>query len=136
MPGVPLPPGMEQPISHGFARTERLERKIVQLGSLGQQPPITFTYPGLLATGIESPPYYPNRNLLIVTVRVSLLANASVDHVIEVRVDGSGIVQYTLPSGSNTVVSASAIVVGTGSYVTVKTITVADSNLSIELVAQ
>ena len=94
---------------------------------------MVFSYPGTLTASLETPPWYPTRSGVITTVRVSLLANAGADHVVELRKDGSAIQQFTLTSGTKTIETATTIAVARGSYISMKTITVSNADLSVEL---
>lgn len=98
-------------------------------------PVLLFSYPGPLASGIESPPYYPPLAFTATQIRVSLLANASTNHVIEVHLNGTLITSgsVTLTTGNKTVTVAISQAFVTTDYVTVKTVNVSDSDLSVEV---
>ena len=132
MPGVTLPADHARQIGTAIARIERSERLTLPVFDL---PAVTqhFSYPGALADNIESPPWYVPRSGLIELVRVSLTNAASADHTIEVRVNGASAQQFTLTSGSLTVLDGSAISVNYQDYVTIQTISVFDSDLAVEL---
>lgn len=93
---------------------------------------VTFSYPGALDSGIESPPWYPPASLTFTHIRVSLLANASADHIIKAYVNGSLFGTYTLSSGSKTYTTTISMAVTSSQPLTVKTDTVSDSDLSVQ----
>lgn len=135
MPGTTLPPDQSAAISGLTARVERLERRIgADTKRAVGPPPLVFSYSGALTNGVESPPWYPAGNCYLTQARVSLLANATTNHLVDVYVNGAFVQTLTLPSGSKTIVSSTNITVTAGSYVTMKTNTVADSDLSVEFI--
>lgn len=102
-------------------------------GTIIQSNGIVFSYPGPLAPGVESPPYYPLAAQTLTALRVSLLVNATANHVVEVRLNGSVIETVTLGTGTKTTTSTISHAVTTSDYLTVKTVTVSDHDLSVEL---
>lgn len=132
MPGVTLPPDQGRTLVGTAQRIERVERQTVVPGaSSWLQKGVTF--PGGLTSNVESPPWYPLRPGAIRVVRLSLLANATTDHTVQTRVNGTGIQNFTLPTGSKTILFATAIQVPGESYVTMFTVAVTDSDLSMDL---
>lgn len=135
MPRTTLPADAARTISDLIVRVERLERQ-TRDNSTGPslEPPIVFTFPGELVDGIESARCYPDQNVTLWYVRVSLLSSASSDHVIDVNVNGSFVESYTLPNGDSTMTQSTSITLGVGDYLTVTTNTVTDNDLSVQFV--
>ena len=132
MPGVTLPPDQTRQVGGTIARVERTERRTI--APLGTDPVrMIFSYPGPLAEGIDSPPWYVPRSGVIELVRVSLLTAATTDHTVSIRVNGVEQQQCTLSAGDLTSQADAAISVGFGLYVSVATIAVSDSNMAVEL---
>jgi hypothetical protein len=134
MPQTTLPADQSLAMNRTIARLERVERITTPTKP---QTPLTmvFSYPGVIAANIESPPWYPHRHGYIDTVRLSFRANVTGTNTIAVYVDGVSIQQFSITTGNKTAVAAAAIPVGIGSYVTVKTVTVtgADSDMSVQM---
>ncbi len=118
-----------------LADRDRYEEDFFGQLSTAALPVLVFSYAGALAAGIESPPYYPPAPFTATQIRVSLLANASVNHVIEIHVNGALVTggSVTLLAGAKTVTVVINQPLLTTDYVTAKTITVADQNLSVEV---
>ncbi len=134
MPGITLPPDAAAVVGGQggvVARTERIERQTNVPCSPGLFE-IVFSYPGLLSNDVVSPAWYPPGVGSVRVVRINLVANATSDHVIEIGIGGTPIQQFTLPSGDQTIMLDANIEILT-SYVTVKTISVTDSDLSVQL---
>lgn len=94
---------------------------------------VTFSYPGALDNGVESPPFYPVASLTYTFIRVSLLVAATSNHVIDVRKNGNLFASYTLTTGNLTMTATISLALLSTDALTVKTNTVTDSNLSVEL---
>lgn len=132
MPGTILPQQSTGIVGGTIARVERVERNT--LPSPVSNPIIQmFSYPGPLASNVESPPWYAPAAGIIEIVRVSLTNSATSDHTIMLRLNGADVQQFTLSSGQKTSMNGAAISVPYGAYVTIKTVTVTDSNLTVEV---
>ncbi len=132
MPGAVLPARNTGIVGSTVARVERVER-VTRPDPLNPAAIMVFSWAGELVDDSESPPWYVPRGGVVEIVRVSLLSAATADHTIEVRVNAAAIQQFTLSSGDLTSFNGAAISVPYGAYVTVKTITVTDSDMTVEL---
>jgi hypothetical protein len=132
MPGATLPNDGMAIVSNSAGRLERIERTTAPQGI---RPYLTmiFSYPGVLLPLIESPPWYPQRAGLLSYVRFSLLSAATVDHTIAVKVDGVQQGTHTLTAGLSTAIFNPSYGVAFGDRVTIETITVTDSDMSVEV---
>lgn len=133
MSGYNAPQPQSHAISRVIAREEALERKR-PTPTTATLAPLRFTALGPAAAGVESTREQIDGVVVIVQVQLSLLANASADHTIEIGVDGSPVEQFTLPSGEAMINLSAHIVAGT--YITVKLITDIDSDLLVKLKLQ
>ena len=104
-------------------------------GSPPRPQAVTFSYPGALDNDVESPPFYAAAATTFTKVRLSLLNAASINHVVALRRNGSTFAQYTLTAGAKTVLTTGiGFAVTTTQPITIATRTVADTNLSLELI--
>lgn len=94
---------------------------------------ITFSYPGALDDNVESPRWYPPVDVTFALIRVSLLAAATSNHVISLKIDGVEFDQYTLTTSNATMTEVISCPVLSTESVTIETITVADFDLSVQL---
>lgn len=94
---------------------------------------VVFSYPGPLAAGVESPPFYPPVDVYYSQIRVSTLANVTVNTTVDFKINGTVITTVTLLSGTKTVTVAITSLVLRTDYVTMVLTAAADANLSVEL---
>jgi hypothetical protein len=102
-------------------------------GSGGGIPP--FTYPGPLAAGIESCPWYAPVPFEITQIRASLLAAATATNTFELHLNGAVVAgsSVSITAGNKTITAALTVEVVVGDILTVVATAVADSNATIEL---
>ena len=117
------------PIVQGANTVRTTTQKIANLVPIA----VVFSYPGALDNNVQSPRWYPTRDVTFTKVRVSLLANASSDHVIQLLIGGAPFASYTLTAGNATMTATISAAVAATQAVTIKTTTVSDSDLSVQL---
>jgi hypothetical protein len=132
MPGANQVPEDARESSAIVSRTEKLERRVGR-DLIGPMEPVIFSHPGAVIADTESPPWYATVPTVITEVLLASLAAPSVSIVVEVRVSGAAIAQFTLTSGTTSTVTATNIVVVPGVPLTVKIISGTGADLSVFL---
>lgn len=109
-------------------------KQVPPVADTSPQEPLTFSYPGAVASGVPSPRWYADEPRAFSRARLSADTSGGGDLSVDVNVDGSTIITLTLGSGENTVEFAAVFIVGAGSYVSVATTAVAgQEEVSVEL---
>lgn len=132
MPGRTLPPNHSRQIGGTIARVERVERRTVPNPN-GDAIRQIFSYPGPMSALVESPPWYVPRSGMIDSVRVSLTDPATGTTTISLQINGSEAQQFSITTGNQSVLTPTALSLQLGSYITVVTVAVADSNMAVEV---
>jgi hypothetical protein len=136
MPSSNQPPYADTQAARHEERLSNLEKKRPLAAPAQQLAPLRFTALGPASAGSESTREPIDGAVVAIQVVLSLLANATADHTVEIRVSGLPIQQFTLPSGSAISFAGCHIVMFPGSYMTVKLITDIDSDLLVKLKLQ
>jgi hypothetical protein len=132
MPSAIHPPNLETAIARMAARIESLERTTGPVAPT-QRERMVFSWSGTLSAGSESPPWYPSRGGSIQLIRLGFLVATTGTNTIEIRVNGVAQVDVSNTIGHTTDMFTGNYTVAPMSYVTVKTIAVADANLTVTL---
>lgn len=105
-------------------RIGELERRLTRGSALAPPVPLLpvyFVYAGALADGVESAPWYPEVQIVVLSIRVSATTPPSgSDLGLTLRLDGADLVSLTLADGSATQITAAVFDVLADSFVTLR----------------
>lgn len=128
-------PVVDNLAGQNFYIIENWINSLTNPAAFSETDPVTFSYPGTLTTGVESPPFYPTVDTTYLNIRVSQLVVGALDLKIDIKLNGTIATTVTLTAGDLTVVdSVTTIATTVGDYVTVNVNDQGDAaNVSVEL---
>lgn len=130
-----IPPAIDNMLRGYDRRIKELERRRAQFPAASGLVPFVFTYSGVLSDGVESAPWYPELQIVVLSIRVSATTPPSgSDLGLTLRLNGSDLLALSLANGSATQINAAVFDVLSDSFVTMRSDTSSGAaDVSVEL---